>query len=94
MEKGKSSLSKSDSYESMGEFWDTHDLADFENQTKEAELEVEISKNKTYCAIDKMLLAQLESIAVQRGISLNVLVNLILQEQIKNTPQSTKFKKS
>ena len=31
--RGKSSISKAQSYTDIGEFWDTHDLADYWDQT-------------------------------------------------------------
>ena len=39
----------------MGEFWDTHDLADFLNKTKEASFDVDIESEVTYYAVDKIL---------------------------------------
>lgn len=34
-------------------FWDTHDLSDFWNKTKDAYFDVEIKAGTTYCAVDK-----------------------------------------
>ena len=38
-----------------GKFWDTHDLADSWNKTKEASFKVDIESEVTYYAVDKML---------------------------------------
>jgi hypothetical protein len=38
----KSSISQAESYKQMGEFWDTHDLTEFWDQTEPADFEVEI----------------------------------------------------
>jgi hypothetical protein len=37
--KNESSISKAQSYIDIGEFWDTHDLADYWDQTEPAEFE-------------------------------------------------------
>jgi hypothetical protein len=37
-----SSISEAQSYRNIGEFWDTHDLADHWDQTEPAEFEVDI----------------------------------------------------
>ena len=36
-----SSISKSDSDEAMGEFWDSHDFTEFDTDASDAELELE-----------------------------------------------------
>lgn len=42
MSKNRSFISKAKSYKEIGEFWDTHDLADYWAQTKSVEFEVDI----------------------------------------------------
>ena len=80
----KSSISKSNSYESIGEFWDTHDLTDFNTKTKKANFNVDIKGDKTYCTLDKKISTELQSLANKRGISPDVLVNLLLQEKLQS----------
>lgn len=53
MSKGKSSLSKARYYKETNEFWDTHELSDFCDRTKEAEFEVDIESEITYYALIK-----------------------------------------
>ncbi len=53
MRKHKSSLSQEESCKGIGEFWDTHDLSDFWDRTKESNLEVGIKSETTYYAGDK-----------------------------------------
>jgi hypothetical protein len=40
MSRSGSSISKAQSYKEMGEFWDTHDLADYWERTQPVEFEV------------------------------------------------------
>jgi hypothetical protein len=42
MSESKSSISKAQSYKEIGEFWDTHDLADYWEQTHPVEFEIDI----------------------------------------------------
>src|SRR5947209_2709003 len=45
MRKNKSSISKAQSYEEMGEFWDTHDLEEYADQIHEVSFEVAIEQD-------------------------------------------------
>ena len=42
MNDNKSSITKADSYEKIGEFWDNNDVTDYWDKTVEVEFEVEI----------------------------------------------------
>jgi len=87
MEEGKSSISHSRSYQELGEFWDTHDLSDYWEQTEPAELDVDIRSSAIYYPIESHLAAKLSFLAGQRGVSAEALLNLWLQEKMsKETP--------
>lgn len=83
MNKNKSSLSKAKSYREIGDFWDAHDLADFWNKTRKAKFEVDIKSEAIYYALDKMLSERLQEIAKKRGISADTLINLWIQEKLR-----------
>jgi hypothetical protein len=73
-----SSISQADSYEAIGEFWDNHDLTDFDDlQTPDVEFEI-------ICAvpIDAELLTAIENQAHKRGVQVETLVNLWLQQKL------------
>jgi hypothetical protein len=82
MEKNKSSLSEAQSYKEIGEFWDTHDLADYWDQTKPVEFEVEIESEATYFPVETTLSATLVALAKERGVSPETLLNLWIQEKV------------
>ena len=82
MGKSKSSISKAGSYQEIGEFWDTHDLSEYWDQTKPAEFEVDIQSEAIYYPIERKLSAQISRIAKRRGVSPETLLNLWLQEKI------------
>lgn len=90
MNRGKSSISKASSYEEMGNFWDSHDLSDTWNKTEEVKFDVNIKSERTYYAVDNILSERLHSIAKERGVSADTLVNLWIQEKLQEKKQGTK----
>jgi len=80
---GRSSISKARSYKEIGEFWDTHDLADYWEQTQPVEFEVDIQSEVTYYPLDITLAAEVYSVAKRRGVSPETLLNLWVQEKLQ-----------
>ena len=80
--KNKSSISKAKSYQEIGEFWDSHDLGEFWDKTEEAEFEVDLQSDVFYYAVETSLSSKLQRIAEKRGVSVETLVNLWLQEKV------------
>ena len=81
-----SSISQADTLEKMGEFWDTHDLTDFDN------LEAPDVACQMACAIpiESDLLSALEQHARRHGVHVETLVNLWLQQKlVEQTPQQS-----
>lgn len=83
MSKNRSSVSEAQSYKEIGEFWDTHDLADYWDKTESVEFEIDIQSEETYYAVDKELSAKIQAIAKRRGVSADTLLNLWLQEKLE-----------
>jgi hypothetical protein len=83
VENNLSSISKADTLEKMGEFWDTHDFTDFDNPDA-PDVEFKIA-----CAvpIELDLLASVEKQARLRGVKVETLVNLWLQQKLAEQPQ-------
>ncbi len=78
-----SSISKVDSLKKMGTFWDTHDFTDFDNPDA-PDVEFTIT-----CAvpIELDLLSSVEKQARRRGVKVETLVNLWLQQKlVEQTP--------
>lgn len=90
MKRNNSSISKSKTYEELGDFWDSHDLTNFNSQTNKAHFDVDIKSEKNYCSLNKKISNELQILANKEGISPDLLVNKILQEKLK----SIKSKKS
>jgi len=77
----QTSISKSRSLEEIADFWDTHSLADYWDQTHEVEFEVR-AKRRRRVTIDPEVYSQIELQARTRGILPETLVNLWLIERL------------
>ena len=82
MSEGKSAVSQASSYRKIGDFWDTHDLADYWDQTEPVDFEVDIEAEVTYFALDRELSQMLSEVAEERGVSAETLLNLWVQEKL------------
>jgi hypothetical protein len=84
MKRSKSSISHAQSYREVGEFWDQHDLTDYWDQTEPVEFEVDIQSKATYFPVEISLSEKLVSLAEQRGVSPETLLNLWVQEKLRD----------
>lgn len=85
MAKNKSSVSKADSYEAIGNFWDEQDFADIDNL---AEPDVVFEIQDTV-RIEAELLNNLQKVAASQGVSIETLINLWLQEKLHSLAASS-----
>jgi predicted DNA binding CopG/RHH family protein len=72
-----SSVSKADSDETIGEFWDSHDLTDFDTDAPDAEFAV-----VSTVPIQLELLTEIEKQASKRGVKVETLVNQWLRQKL------------
>jgi hypothetical protein len=78
MAANKSSISKADNLEKMGEFWDKRDFTDFDDpNAPDVDFHVTVA-----IPVEPDLLSDIEQLAHVRGISAETLVNLWLKEKI------------
>jgi hypothetical protein len=83
MKKSRSSISRARSYTEIGEFWDEHDLSDFWKKMKKVKFDVILEPEATYYPVEKDLSEKIQSVARKQGVSSNTLVNLWLEQKIK-----------
>ena len=77
-----SSISKASSLEKIGEFWDTHDFADFDTDAPDADFTIACA-----APIELDLYSSVEKQARQRGVKVETLVNLWLQQELADQIQ-------
>ena len=70
-----------DSYEAAAEFWDTHDVSDYLDLTEEVP-DVKIKLKRKHFRIEPEITAKLSNKAREKGISIETLINLWLQEKL------------
>ena len=89
MKKGKSSISKAQSYAEIGEFWDKHDLSDFWDKTRRVKFDVVLEPEATYYPIEKDLAEKINSVARKEGVTSGTLVNRWLGQKLKERRRRT-----
>jgi hypothetical protein len=71
------------SYDEIAEFWETHSLADYWEQTEAAEFEIDPNERRRYLvALDPGLVQRVQRLARLRGLSTESLVNLFLEQHL------------
>ncbi len=74
--------------EEAAEFWDSHDLTDYWDLTKEAQFEVDIQRRVFLTALEPELAKKLVARAREQGVSTETLINVWLTEKLAATTQS------
>jgi len=72
-----SSISKADTDEKIGEFWDEHDFTDFDTNAPNVEFEIAY-----IVPLEVDLFSQIEQQARHRGVKVETLVNLWLRQKL------------
>jgi hypothetical protein len=73
------------SVEAAAEFWDTHDLADYWDLTRDASFKVDIQRRLFLTALEPELAKKLTTVARRQGISTETLINMWLAERAGQT---------
>lgn len=72
--------------EAAGEFWDTHDLADYWDQTRPIQnVTFKIERRRFLVSLEPSLAENLHRVARARGISSETLLHLWLNEKLQET---------
>jgi len=78
------SISQAQTLEEIGEFWDTHSLDDYWDETREAEFEVR-AKQRKRITLEPKIYKEVEAEARVRGVVPETLVNLWLAEKLQTS---------
>jgi predicted HicB family RNase H-like nuclease len=63
-------------------FWDSHDLTDYLDQTREVKAEVDIRRRVFLTALEPELAKKLVACARKQGVSTETLINVWLTEKV------------
>ncbi|CAN5562479.1 hypothetical protein BH24DEI1_BH24DEI1_17280 [soil metagenome] len=83
MKDAKTSVSQASSYQEIGDYWDAHDLGDIWERTKAVAIEVGLASSVRYYPLERGLSERLRDLAKERGVSPETLLNLWLQEKMR-----------
>lgn len=72
-----SSISMAKTDKEVGEFWDTHDFVDYDNDSADAEFSVSFA-----VPVEVELFSAIEKEAKKHGVNVETLVNLWLQQKL------------
>jgi predicted HicB family RNase H-like nuclease len=81
----KTSISNSESYEEIGEFWGNHSLDTYWSETEEVTFEIDLKPNNrlAYYGIEENLSDKLLLLAKSKGISAKALLNSWIEEKLE-----------
>ncbi len=70
------------SIEEAADFWDSHDLADYWDLTREAHFDIDIKRRVFLTALEPELAKKIIACAHQQGVSSETLINVWLTEKL------------
>jgi hypothetical protein len=78
------------SYEEMADFVDSHDMADYWEQTEPAQFEMSPQARRRFLVpVDRDLILKIQKMARLRGLTTESLVNLFLEQHLKEIEVQT-----
>ncbi|NJD55698.1 MAG: hypothetical protein FIA94_04740 [Nitrospirae bacterium] len=77
------------SVDAAAEFWDTHDLSDYEEDTTPATISGKVPKAPRYIPLEKKTAEGIARLSRQQHISPETLVNLWLQEKLLKSAKAS-----
>ncbi len=71
-------------YEEAAEWFDTHDMADYENQLTPVDVEFDLRENRNWVELDGEIAKYLRELAKAQHVSTRILVNEFLKEKLSS----------
>lgn len=92
--KKKSRIPKFNTYEEEANFWDTHDITDFEDETEDVDIVFELNKPRdetVVLRVQKDIKDKIEKLARSRGLNLSTLARMWLMEKLQENIRKVKL---
>ena len=80
---GKNKSKHFNTYEEAGEWFNSHDMADFEDQLNPVDFKFDLRKNRDWVELERDLAVHLRKIAIEKKIPTRILVNQMLKERLR-----------
>ena len=90
----KSKLPKTDSIQKLAEFWDTHDLTDFEDELQEVPKPIFVRGSAIKVPLESRDIAAVERLARSKGVSREQLVRSWVLQRIARRSNARPTKRS
>ena len=71
------------SYEEAAEWFNSHDMADIEDQLKPVDFEFDLRKNRDWVELEREIAVHLRKLAIEKKIPTRILVNQMLKESLR-----------
>jgi hypothetical protein len=81
MEKNKSKYFNT--YEEAAEWFNSNDMADFEDQMKPVDFKFDLRKNRDWVELEREIAVHLRRISIEKKIPTRILVNQMLKERLR-----------
>ena len=92
MTKKISKIPKFKNYEEEANFWDTHNITDYEDETEDVNIVFELEKPRTESLIlrvQKNFKKNLEKVARSKGLNVSTLARMWLMEKLQSSLRSS-----
>ncbi len=80
---GKNKSKPFNTYEEAAEWFNSHDMADFEDQLKPVDFKFDLRKNRDWVELEREIAVHLRKIAIEKKIPTRILVNQMLKERLR-----------
>jgi hypothetical protein len=70
-------------YEEAAEWFNSHDMADYEDQLEPVDFKFDLRKNRDWVELERELAVHLRKIAIEKRIPTRILVNQMLKERLR-----------
>ena len=78
------------SYDDIADFWDIHSVADYWDETEPAASNLDPNERRRYLvALDRDLLTRAQRLALERGLSTESMVNILLEQRLSQLEAAT-----
>lgn len=79
---------KFESFEALADFWDSHDLTDYEDELEEVKYKIAKKPSHQFIlSLSDKLTREMRIIVRREGVSMQTLVNLWIQERLQQAPK-------